>query len=107
VKPGGKVVIDLKTGGSIKIEGWDKDLVSARVIINKEDEDNPVEVEFNQNGNEIGITSDYREHHSHHQSSNTQSILNCKGIHFFQGVGTAYQSERGANRLFSQVSGKF
>jgi len=107
VKPGGTVVIDLKTGGSIKIEGWDKDLVSARVIINKEDEDNPVEVEFNQNGNEIGITSDYREQHSHHQSSNTQLILNCKGIHFFQGVGTAHQSERGANRLFSQVSGKF
>jgi hypothetical protein len=75
VKPGGKLTIDLKTGGSIKIEGWDKDIVSADVLIKKENENNPVEVEFSQNGDEIEILSDYREHTGHNQNSSTELKL--------------------------------
>ena len=55
VKPGGKLIIDLNTGGGIEIKGWDKDLLSAEATIEHGD----IEFEFEKNGNDVTITSDY------------------------------------------------
>jgi len=33
VKPGGKVIINLETGASIEIKGWDKELLTARQLL--------------------------------------------------------------------------
>jgi len=68
VKPGGKVTIDLKTGADIEIKGWDKNLLTANATID-DDNDNPVELEFNQSGNNVEITSDYMSRHRHNSSS--------------------------------------
>lgn len=58
VKPGGTLNIDLRTGGSISIEGWNKDVVSADFIIKGRDSDEII-VEFEQNGNNVEINSYY------------------------------------------------
>ena len=73
VKPGGKVTIHLKTGSDIEIKGWDKDLLTVNASI-KDDEDNPVEMEFNQNGNDVEITSEYS-HRNRHNSSDAKLVL--------------------------------
>lgn len=69
VKPGGKLTIDLKTGSSIEIKGWDKDLLSANAVIKNEDEDNQIEFSFTKNGNDVEITSEYKYHRNHNHSS--------------------------------------
>lgn len=58
VKPGGTLTIDLRTGGFISIEGWNKDVVGADVIVKGRDSDEIV-VEFEQNGNNVEINSYY------------------------------------------------
>lgn len=58
VKPGGTLSFDLRTGGSISIEGWNKDVVSADVIVKGRDSEEIV-VEFEQNGNNVEINSYY------------------------------------------------
>lgn len=70
VKSGGKLTIDLKTGASIEIKGWDKDLLSARAVISEEDEDNPMEFSFEKNGNNVEITSEFKyEKRSNHSNA--------------------------------------
>lgn len=58
VKPGGKVMLDLKTGGSIQIQGWNKDVVEVNADISGKDADD-VKFEVDQNENEISIYSYY------------------------------------------------
>lgn len=73
VKPGGKVTIDVKTGADIEIKGWDKNLLTANATI-EDDKENPIEMKFNQSGNDIEITSDYS-HHNNHNSSSAKLVL--------------------------------
>lgn len=58
VKPGGTLTIDLRTGGAISIEGWNKDVVSANVTVKGRDSEDIV-VELEQNGNNVEINSYY------------------------------------------------
>ncbi|MEW6507644.1 MAG: hypothetical protein AB1432_07865 [Bacteroidota bacterium] len=58
VKPGGTLIIDLKTGGGISIEGWNKEIVSAEVTVKGKDAEDIV-IEIEQNGNDVEITSFY------------------------------------------------
>jgi hypothetical protein len=67
VKAGGKVTIDLKTGSQIEVYGWDKELLSATAYI-KDSEESRIEFTFNQDGNDVEITSDYVEKHNHNSS---------------------------------------
>lgn len=65
VNPGGNLDVKLHTGGSIEIKGWDKDLISVE-ISQKRDE---VFFEFNQQGNDLTITSEYMERKNNHSRS--------------------------------------
>lgn len=58
VKPGGKLRLDLKVGGSIEIEGWNRETVLVEADIKGRRSD---EIEFNidQNGNNVEIESYY------------------------------------------------
>lgn len=67
VKPGGTLTIDLKTGGSIYVEGWSKDIVSAEVFTKGIDADDMV-VELEQNGNDVEINSYYYDDGGNHNS---------------------------------------
>ncbi len=58
VKPGGRVVLDLETGGEIEIQGWSKDVVSVKAEIRGRDAED-IKVDFEQNGDEIFINSYY------------------------------------------------
>ncbi|HOI29382.1 MAG TPA: hypothetical protein PLZ15_06425 [Melioribacteraceae bacterium] len=58
VKPGGVLTIDLRTGGSISIEGWNKDVVSADVTVKGRDSEEII-VEMEQSGNDVEISSYY------------------------------------------------
>lgn len=58
VKPGGTLILDLKTGGSISIEGWNKNIVKTDVIVKGRDADDIV-VEIAQNDNDVEINSYY------------------------------------------------
>lgn len=73
VKAGGKLEIDLKTGSSIEVYGWDKEMLSATAYI-KNDEDNKIEFEFSKNGNDVEINSDYAER-NHHNHSNAKLVV--------------------------------
>lgn len=82
VKPGGKVTIDLKTGASIKIIGWDKDLLSAVATI-KEDKENSIEFRFNKNGNDVEITSEYVSgNHNHSNAKLVVQVPNKYNVEF-------------------------
>ena len=65
VKPGGKVIIDLETGASIEIKGWDKDLLTAEATTKNKD----IEFKFEKNGNNVEITSDYTTDDDNHNSN--------------------------------------
>ncbi|MFH1198203.1 MAG: hypothetical protein V1720_21045 [bacterium] len=56
--PGQMLKIDLETGGSIEIMGWDKDLVKVTVLIDGRDTED-VEFEFEETTKGIEIISDY------------------------------------------------
>ncbi|MDQ7818615.1 MAG: hypothetical protein RDU14_16440 [Melioribacteraceae bacterium] len=68
VKPGGTLTIDLRTGGGISIEGWNKDVVSVEVTVKGRDAEDIV-VEFDQSGNDVEITSYYDGDDRNHNSS--------------------------------------
>jgi len=65
VKPGGKVVIDLKTGAGIEIQGWEKDLLSAEAVYDTEE----IEFRFQKNGNTVEIVSEYKTRKKNQNSS--------------------------------------
>jgi hypothetical protein len=58
VSPGQKLTIDLKTGGSIRIVGWDKPVVSADVSIEGRDAAS-VRVDYQQTARGVEISSRY------------------------------------------------
>ncbi|KAB2839535.1 MAG: hypothetical protein F9K45_10010, partial [Melioribacteraceae bacterium] len=58
VVPGEKLTIDLETGASIIIEGWDKNIVKAVAEVRGRDADE-TEFEFDKTSSGIEITSDY------------------------------------------------
>ena len=58
VKFGGRLTIDLRTGGMIEIEGWDKEVVDAQITIEGSDAED-VQLELEQNGNDVEIISFY------------------------------------------------
>lgn len=58
VKFGGKLTIDLRTGGDIEIEGWNKEVVDAKVTIEGSDAED-VRVELEQSGDDVEIISYY------------------------------------------------
>jgi len=58
VKPGGTLTLELKTGSSISIEGWNKNIVNAEVNVKGRDADDIV-VEITQDENDVEINSYY------------------------------------------------
>lgn len=58
VTPGGKLLIDLETGSSIIIEGWDKNIVKAVAEVRGRDAEE-TEFEFEKTSNGVEITSEY------------------------------------------------
>lgn len=54
----GKLTLDLKIGGSIDVEGWDKNVVSVDVTIKGRNSDD-IQVEFDQHGNDVDVESYY------------------------------------------------
>ncbi len=66
VKSGGKLELDLETGASIKVEGWDKDAVNVQVEI--EDDDKNIVFDFKQSGNDVVVTSEYKNDGKHNNS---------------------------------------
>jgi len=99
VKSGGRLNLDLETGASITVEGWDKDLVSIEVQINGRDEEN-VEFEFNQSGNDVTVESYYKEDRRH----------NTDKIKIFVMMPRKYNVEfstLGGGVSFSKAEGEF
>jgi hypothetical protein len=68
VKAGGQLIINLRTGGSISIEGWDKEIVSAEVTVKGRDAEDVV-VEFDQKGNDVEVKSYFEDEGETHRSS--------------------------------------
>lgn len=68
VKPGGTLSIDLRIGGSISIEGWNKDVVSSAVIVEGRDTEDII-VEMEQYGNDVEINSYCQDTHSSYKTS--------------------------------------
>ena len=58
VKPGQKLYIDMRTGASIQIEGWDKDLLTADVDARGRSADD-IDFDFKQTSDGVEITSEY------------------------------------------------
>ncbi len=58
VKPGGTLTLELKTGGSISVEGWNKNIVNVEVTVKGRDTEDVV-VEIGQDGNDVEINSYY------------------------------------------------
>ncbi len=68
VKPGQLLDIDLKSGGSISIKGWDKDLAAVKVNF-KNGSAEDWKIDFDRNTNGLDIRSRYTYSHSgHHQT---------------------------------------
>lgn len=65
--------MDLKTGGSIKIEGWNKDLATIEVEISGKDANN-MKYDFEQNGNNITVTSEFKRKYRNNSSDVTFTI---------------------------------
>ena len=74
VAPGKKLTVDLKTGGTLKITGWDKDVLSVKGHVGGRDADEcRVEVEEESDG--VHIRSHY-DGHRHNTSSNLDFEIN-------------------------------
>jgi hypothetical protein len=56
---GGKLEIDLGTGGDVYISGWDKDKVAVKVHVSGVDEDE-YKIDFDKKSSGLEITTDYR-----------------------------------------------
>jgi hypothetical protein len=67
-QPGRKLDVNLKTGGGITVRGWDKDLVSVDVTFREDDQDR-IDVEVEESGGGVSVTSRYKSHRSRHDSS--------------------------------------
>jgi len=74
VKPGGKVILDLETGGEIEIQGWSKDIVSVKAEIRGRHADY-IQIDVEQSGDEITINS-YYDGDRHNNSSNEKVFIN-------------------------------
>jgi hypothetical protein len=99
VKAGGKLNLDLKSGSSISVEGWDKDLLSITVTIEGRDADN-VEYSFEQNGNNVKIESDYKEQRKNNKVTIKAAVM----------VPQKYNVEfstMGGSVKFNNVNGEF
>ena len=85
----GKIELCLKGGGSINIEGWDKNLVSIEVYFKGPDADN-LEFEFSQDGNDVTIESYTKERRTNNITVTTVDIkmprLNCVDFTTFGGA---------------------
>ena len=53
--------LDFKTGASIKVEGWDKDIVSVDAYLGGDDWED-INLNFNQTSCGIDVTTDYEGH---------------------------------------------
>src|SRR5438093_1080774 len=67
VSAGQKVSFDLKTGGVIRISGWDKPVVSVDVQMKGRDANNAT-IDFEQTANEVKVTSRYVQHQRNNSS---------------------------------------
>jgi hypothetical protein len=56
---GKQLSMELKTGGSVDIKGWNKDVVSVKVFLSERDAEN-CKVEFNETSSGVQIESKYR-----------------------------------------------
>lgn len=65
VAPGGNLDLKLRTGGKIVIKGWDKEIVAVNITQKRND----VIFEFEQNGNDVTVESEYRSKSSNHSGS--------------------------------------
>ena len=58
MKPGGKLVLDIETGGDITVEGWDKDLI--RVVVRLEGRHaDKFEIDFDESSKRLEIETEY------------------------------------------------
>jgi len=74
VKPGGKVNIELRCGGAIEIEGWDKNVVSVDLEESGKNADD-INVEIEQDGNDINISS-YFDDEQHNNKTHQKLFVN-------------------------------
>lgn len=58
MKPGGKLVLDIETGGDITVGGWDKDLITVVVRVEGRDSDR-FEIDFDEGSKRLEIETDY------------------------------------------------
>ncbi|MGD8777539.1 MAG: hypothetical protein PVH88_01100 [Ignavibacteria bacterium] len=58
INPGEKLILDFETGMSIKIKGWDKDVVKAEIYLDGRDSEN-IEIDFDQSNSAVVVTSEY------------------------------------------------
>ncbi|MCI0413297.1 DUF4097 domain-containing protein [bacterium] len=68
VDPGKKLNLDLKTGGKIRIEGWDKAVVSVNGFVKGRDRDN-TEVQIEQTPGGIDVRTRFRGGYDHYDAS--------------------------------------
>ncbi len=59
IAKGNKLILDLETGGSIYISGWDKDKVAVKVHVSRIDSDE-YDIDFDAGSSRIRITSDHK-----------------------------------------------
>jgi hypothetical protein len=74
VKPGGKVNIELRCGGAIEIEGWDKNIVSVDLEVRGRDADE-LNIEIVQDGDNINISS-YFDDEQHNNKTHQKLLVN-------------------------------
>ena len=59
IAKGNKLILDLETGGSVYISGWDKDKVGVKTHVSRIDSD-AYDIDFDAGSSRIKITSDHR-----------------------------------------------
>lgn len=116
VQPGGKLNIDMNTGASIYIEGWDKNLVSVNIEISGRDA-GEILVDCNQNGNNISIESEYKFEKKSHKVNielkvnipkkyNVEFSTMGGGIHLLNAEGEFEGMTMGGGISLSDLKGK-
>jgi Toastrack DUF4097 len=68
VKSGQLLDLDFKTGASINVEGWDKDVVSIDAALGGSDWED-INLNFNQSSSGVNVTSDYEGSHNNRSSN--------------------------------------
>jgi hypothetical protein len=74
VKPGGKVNIELRCGGTIEIVGWDKNIVAVDLEVSGRNSDE-LSVEIDQDGNDVNISS-YFDNEQHNNKTHQKLFVN-------------------------------